>query len=166
MRRTAWLLLLSLAGCTAAGSLSDPPSVQLADIRFAEPGLLEQTIGLDLRFTNPNPEPIRADGLRFTLDLEGSAFGTGVSDGDFVIPRLGEAIVPVTIRVQTGALIERLLAFDGGTIDYRIEGDLFQSPGLGGRAGRRLGFASESAIAIPDFQRLLDRLRPAGEPAG
>jgi LEA14-like dessication related protein len=153
MRRWALMLLL-LAGCAGVGTPSQPVSVQIADLRFAEPGLLEQSIGLDLRFTNPNPEPIRAQGLRFVMELEGSRFGTGVSDAAFEVPRLGEAVVPVTVRVQTGDLINRLLAFESGNLDYRIVGDLFQSTGL---TSRSIPFAADSAIVIPDLPALLRR---------
>jgi LEA14-like dessication related protein len=158
MRR--WLLpvTLLLAACTATPPPDHPLAVQLADVRFAEPGLLEQVIALDLRFTNPNPEPIRAEGLRFAMDLAGAPFGTGVSDGAVVIPRLGEAVVPVTMRVQTGALIDRLLTLEAGTIDYRLTGDLFQSTGL---ASRALPFTGQSSITVPDLPALLRRQLPS-----
>ncbi len=154
-RRTLAMLILALSACTTGGPATYPLTVQLADLRFAQPGLLEQSIGLDLRFTNPNPEPIQARGLRFSLELNGSAFGTGVSDEAFALPRLGEAVVPVTIRVQTAELINRVLAFDGRAIDYRITGDLFQETGLGGVGGGSLAFSGESSIAVPDFEALL-----------
>ncbi len=160
MRR--WIVMLSLLLAACTGGLGNAPTypleVQIADLHFAEPGLLEQSIGLDLRFTNPNPEPISASGLRFSLELDGEDFGTGASNAAIEIPRLGEAIVPVTLRVQTGELINRVLGFDGNNIAYRLTGDLFPAGGLTGLTGGTLPFASESAIAIPDFQSLLGRL--------
>lgn len=149
------MLTLALTACSTSSPATYPLSVQLADLRFAQPGLLEQSIGLDLRFTNPNPEPIRAQGLRFTMELNGSTFGTGVSDSSFELPRLGEAVVPVTIRVQTAELINRVLGFDGNAIDYRITGDLFQASGIGGVGGGTLAFSGDSSIAVPDFQTFL-----------
>ncbi len=158
MIRRSWLalMLLTVAACTPRGPVDYPLSVQLADLRFAEAGLLEQSIGLDLRFTNPNPEPIHAEGLRFVMEVDGRPFGTGVSDAAFEIPRLGEAVVPVVIRVQTGELINRLLALRTGALDYRIEGDLFQSSGL---ASRTLAFSGDSAIVIPDLPAALGGLQ-------
>ena len=155
MRRVTTILALTLSACTTPGPADYPLAVQLADLRFAEAGLLEQSIGLDLRFTNPNPEPIRAQGLRFVMEVDGRRFGTGVSDAAFEIPRLGEAVVPVTIRVQTGELINRLMALRTGEVDYRITGDLFQSTGL---ASRPLAFSGDSAIVIPDLPGLLGDL--------
>jgi LEA14-like dessication related protein len=154
--RRSWLalMMLTVAACAPRGPVDYPLSVQLADLRFAEAGLLEQSIGLDLRFTNPNPEPIQAEGLRFVMEVDGRPFGTGVSDATFEIPRLGEAVVPVVIRVQTGELINRLLALRTGEIDYRIEGDLFQSSGL---VSRTLSFSGDSAIVIPDLPGALGR---------
>lgn len=157
MRRWLLLAMLLLSACATATPPERPLAVQLANVRFAEPGLLEQVIALDLRFTNPNPEPVRASGLRFSMDLAGGPFGTGVSDAAIVIPRLGEAVIPVTMRVQTGALIDRLVALDAGTIDYRLTGELFQTTGL---AERALPFAGESAITVPDLPALLRRRPP------
>jgi len=152
--RWSWLALvmLTVAACTLPDATDYPLEVQLADLRFAEAGLLEQSIGLDLRFTNPNPQPIRAEGLRFVMEIGGRRFGTGVSDAAFEIPRLGEAVVPVVIRVQTGELINRLLAMEAGELDYRITGDLFQATGL---ARRAVAFSGASAIVIPDLPGLL-----------
>ena len=152
------IVMLTVAACTLPGPVDQPPEVQIADLRFAEAGLLEQSIGLDLRFTNPNPEPIRAEGLRFVMELGGRRFGTGVSDAAFEIPRLGEAVVPVVIRVQTGELINRLLAMEAGELDYRITGDLFQATGL---ARRSIAFSGAAGIVVPDLPGLLgDPARP------
>jgi hypothetical protein len=159
MRTLALLLALSLTACAGTRAPTYPLTVQIADLRLAEPGLLEQTIGLDLRFTNPSPEPVAVEGLRFTLDLEGGTVGTGVSDAAFVIPRLGETLVPVTVRVQTGELINRLLLIDGSSLEYRLSGDLFEPAPQPGRTGERLSFATDSAIAVPDLETLLGRVR-------
>lgn len=156
MTNLALGLAMTLAGCAGVGQSDYPLAVQLADLRFAEAGLLEQSIGLDLRFTNPNPEPIRAQGLRFVMEVGGRRFGTGVSDAAFEIPRLGEAVVPVTIRVQTGELINRLLALRAGELDYRISGDIFESSGL---ASRALAFSGDSSIVLPDLPGILGGLR-------
>ena len=148
---------IALAGCSTTTAPSYPLAVQLADLRFAQPGLLEQTIGLELRFTNPNPDPVRARGLRFTMDLNGSAFATGVSNTAFELPALSEAIVPVTVRVQTAELINRALTFDGSAIDYRIAGDLFLAGGIGSTGGGSVPFSGDSSIAIPDLSTLSGR---------
>ena len=156
MHRSALVAMaLLVTACTTPGPRDYPLAVQLADLRFAEAGLLEQSIGLDLRFTNPNPEPIRAEGLRFVMEVDGRRFGTGVSDAVFEIPRLGEAVVPVTIRVQTGELINRLMALRAGELDYRITGDLFEATGL---ASRPLAFSGDSSIVLPDLPGILGGL--------
>jgi len=158
--RWSWpvVVMQGMAACTLPGPVDQPPEVQIADLRFAEAGLLEQSIGLDLRFLNPNPEPIRAEGLRFVMELGGRRFATGVSDAAFEIPRLGETVVPVVIRVQTGELINRLLALEAGELDYRITGDLFEAKGL---TRRSIAFDGEAAIVIPNLPGLLGG---AGQP--
>jgi len=147
-------LLFLLAGCGGGGFLGEgevePPEATLADIRFAEAGFLEQTLELDLRFTNPNDVAIRGDGLRVTLELDGRRFGRGVSDEAFTLPRLGEEVVPVRLRVATGDVMDRLLDLGdaAAAVPYSIEGVVFTD-----NAGR-LPFSSTASIRLPSLDRL------------
>jgi len=88
-------MLVVLTGCAALDKTA-PPQITLSDIRMLEGGLFEQRFQVDLRIRNPNDFDLPIDGLTFALELNGSDFADGVSDQRVTVPRLGEAVVPVT----------------------------------------------------------------------
>ncbi len=146
-RRLALLSVLALAGC-ALPNLSGKaqPEVSLVNIRPVQLGLLEQALELDLRFVNPNETAIEVDGLRYELSLDGGRLGSGVSDAKFTLPRLGEAMVPVRLYVQTTDLINRVGGLGGRQrLTYRLEGQLFTSAAFGGR----LPFSRDGTVDLP-----------------
>lgn len=153
LRRRAWLVALSalpLAACAGVpGVESIPaPEVQLADLAFGAPGLLEQELEAELRITNFADRELDARGLRLTVWLAGERFGRGVTDRAFTLPALGEARVRVPLYVATTDLLDRLAELArGGRLDYRIEGDIL----LGGPFGeaRPLPFSGEGRIRLP-----------------
>ena len=134
-RRGFLLAPIVLAGCTLPNLTGlDSPEVSLVNIRPVQLGLLEQALELDLRFVNPNETAIDVDGLRYELTLDGGRLGTGVSDARFSLPRLGEAVVPVRLYVQTTDLINRIGGLGGRrSLAYSLTGQLFTGAGLGGR---------------------------------
>ena len=160
MNRTMLLampILAALAACGGVGGIGalstdaapEPPTASLADIGLAGTGVLEQSLDLQVRFTNPNAYALPVDGLKLDLELAGEPLGQGVSDERFSLPRLGEKTVSVVVRVGTGTLIDRL----GGLgvtdkIAYRIAGELFIDRGVG-RDSEPLPFAGESEIGLP-----------------
>ena len=149
MRRRLLLLSpLALAGCATLSSLSGTasPEVSLVNIRPVQMGLLEQALELDLRFVNPNDGAIEVDGLRYDLAVDGGRLGSGVSDAKFTLPRLGEAMVPVRLYVQTTDLINRIGALGSRErLTYRLTGQLFTASGLAGR----LPFSRDGTVDFP-----------------
>lgn len=154
MRRRGLLLLapVALAGCTLPNlSGLDAPEVSLVNIRPVQLGLLEQALELDLRFVNPNETAIDVDGLRYELTLDGGRLGSGVSDARFSLPRLGEAVVPVRLYVQTTDLINRIGGLGGRQrLDYRLTGQLFTGTGFGGR----VPFSRDGTVDLGPLTRL------------
>lgn len=153
------VVLLVMTGCSGNSSLSGMQDIEvaLADLQFAQAGLLEQEIGLELRLSNPNPIDVAAQGLRFDMELDNAAFARGLSNQTVSLPPLSEVIVPVTVRVPTVELIDRLITLsEGEPIDYSITGLLFLSTDRSD-ANSALPFAGESLIRLPDFSRLLER---------
>jgi LEA14-like dessication related protein len=142
---------LALAGCTWPGLPgSASPEVSLVNIRPVQMGLLEQALELDLRFVNPNEQPVEVDGLRYELAVDGGRLGSGVSDARFTLPRLGEAMVPVRLYVQTTDLINRLAGLGSRErVSYRLTGQLFTASTLTGR----LSFARDGTVDFPQAAR-------------
>jgi len=150
-RRLLLLSPLALAACTLPNLTGmSSPEVSLVNIRPVQLGLLEQALELDLRFVNPNDSAVEVNGLRYELTLDGGRLGTGVSDARFSLPRLGEAVVPVRLYVQTTDLINRVGGLSGRqSLSYRLTGQLFTGSGLSGR----LPFSRDGTVDLGPLLR-------------
>ena len=150
-RRLLLLSPLALAACALPNlSGTASPEVSLVNIRPVQLGLLEQALELDLRFVNPNDSAVEVNGLRYELTLDGGRLGTGVSDARFSLPRLGEAVVPVRLYVQTTDLINRIGGLAGRqSLDYRLTGQLFTGSGFAGR----LPFSRDGTVDLGPLTR-------------
>lgn len=152
MRRRLLLLApLAVAGCALPNlSGTASPEVSLVNIIPVQLGLLEQALQLDLRFVNPNETAIEVDGLRYDLAVDGGRLGSGVSDARFTLPRLGEAVVPVRLYVQTTDLINRIGALGNRQrLTYQLTGQLFTASGFAGR----LPFSRDGTVDFPQSMR-------------
>lgn len=125
----AALALLAFAGCRHQPK---PPEywldVTIVDIQPGEMHLLEQTYDLTLRIQNPHNFDIDSNGMRFTLETNGSEFARGVSNQLVPIERLSEAVVKVRAisdvsRASAQISEWRNIATKG--FRYRIHGQVF-----------------------------------------
>jgi len=118
-------MLVVLTGCAALDKTA-PPQITLSDIRMLEGGLFEQRFQVDLRIRNPNDFDLPIDGLTFALELNGSDFADGVSDQRVTVPRLGEAVVPVTASTTLLQMVQQAMRLgERADLDYRLSGDIF-----------------------------------------
>lgn len=143
MRRRRLITLLSFAATACGGQhpVAEPIEASLVGLQPIEVGLLEQVFEARLRLVNPNPTELAVDGLRVRLSLDGAALGRGVSNARFVVPNLGEVVIPVRLGVQTVDLVSRLAALGRGEgrVAYRLEGELLTGGALGSVPFRRAG---------------------------
>lgn len=153
MRRRTVLALLALTAagaCAVARPRREPIEASLVGLQPVEVGLLEQVLEARLRLVNPNRGELAVDGLRVRLFLNGAALGRGVSGAPFVLPGLGEVVVPVRIGVQTADLVGRLAALgrSEGRFAYRLDGHLLVGGALGTVPFRRDGEIDLRAAAV------------------
>lgn len=163
MSRWTGLAGLAMLGLSACGgtSISDAeiPDISLAGLSFAQPGLFEQELTVNLRLKNPNEFDIPVDTLSFALDVNGSRFASGLTRRDFTLPGLGETVVPITIAVPTSDLIERVVAIGTGRrLDYILSGQA----DIGSWFSTPLQFSRQGKLALPDLPGLTDDARPSG----
>lgn len=157
---------LALLACLLLGACADgfddrllPPEVALAGLRYGQPGLFEQQLYIDLRVRNPNDVAIDADRLRFELEVNGRGFADGWSEESFALPPLGSAIVPVTVRVSTTALVERMMALGTGErLEYRLHGEVE----LDHLFMRSVPFERTGKLVLPPVPEARPRSAPAG----
>jgi LEA14-like dessication related protein len=128
-RLTAWLtglaLAASLAACTPS-QFSVSPDVTLVDMQPLDMSLFEQRMAVTLRIRNPNNAALPVDGMRFSLEVNGMPFATGLSNRAVTVPRLAEATIEAEASVATTNLIRQVVDAPGNDrLSYRVAGTLF-----------------------------------------
>ena len=110
---------------TAYTGLEPPkaPRVRLADIVLLQGGLLEQRMDVVLDIANPNNFDLPLVRLAFTLELNGQPLVEGLSNRSVVVPRLGQARLPIQATTSLLDLMHQILALGKDeTLSYRLSG--------------------------------------------
>ena len=131
MIRTLTLMLAALcAGCTLL--TATPPEVEVAAVELRGAALLEQSLGVTLCVTNPNPDALAFRRIRVALDAAGSPLLEGVSEVPVVLPPRSSTLVPFTVVSTVRNLGPQLLSVvRSGALDYRLRGSVtLDSPGI------------------------------------
>jgi LEA14-like dessication related protein len=146
---SAFLLLLTMAGCAGVGKRLEPPSVKLADIRLEAFNVLETVFDVQLRVFNTNDTALQIRGVECKIDLNGKEFAIGVSESDVEVPSYGTALLPLQVYSSVFDIIKNAAGFkDRNQLDYQIKGKLR----LGGSAfPSTLPFESQGHISLTDI---------------
>lgn len=126
-------IALAASGC-ASMALREPIEVHVVRITPLPSTAFEHRVRVDLRLRNPNDRAYEIEGLRFVLDVNGRRLASGMSSEGVSLPRLGEAVIPVTTSTSLIDLVNQIVAFgrlDQPRFDYALRGKLFLA-GLGG----------------------------------
>ena len=121
------LVLAGLAStaCTSLGSL-EPPSITLAGVELSEVTMFETTVQVQLRVSNPNPEPMTLEGASFKLRLEDYKIGRGLSSEIVTIERLETAVLNVTFHVNNAVVLLQLREIlQQEAVDYGVQAILY-----------------------------------------
>jgi LEA14-like dessication related protein len=110
-RRRAWRLLAAgLLGTLLLGACSlvpkfEKPTLELVSLKLADGNLLSQRFNARLKVLNPNDRALPVNGLHYTVEIDGKAFGKGESTRAFTVPARGEAEFDMTLDANlAGAL--------------------------------------------------------------
>jgi LEA14-like dessication related protein len=124
-------LLTGCGGLPINSSQFVKPKVRIADIRMLDSTLFEQRFAIKLRVQNPNNFSIPVNGLNYQINLNGSAFGSGVNNHTFTIPRNAETLVDVDLTTSLPDMMKALSGWmkNKDTLTYAILGNL----NVGGR---------------------------------
>jgi LEA14-like dessication related protein len=129
------LVLLATCACTTVGP--EPPEVTLVNLKVEDMTMLETTLNVVIRVSNPNPEPLELDGAAFKLRLNGNRVGSGMTPEALTIPRLESRTVPVTFHVSNAAAIFKLRTIiEAKAFDWGLSGKLYAVTPLGRRTLR------------------------------
>jgi len=126
------LLLFALAafaaGCAGFGPGREPPTVSVQSFRAVPgPGTGLPVFEIGLIVLNPNPEPLRLQGVAYSIRLDGQPLLDGVSNELPVIDGYGQGAVTLnaTVNVLGGIrLISSLTQRPRQTFDYEFSARL------------------------------------------
>jgi len=132
MTRTAKLLLIAAFALSGCGSVFEQPEVTLAGFRPGGIGLTGGLIYVQLRIVNPNGFDLRADELKYDLDVADPNdaskwidFAAGTFDEELRVPGDGEATVEIPIEFTydaVGGIFRSIM--NKGTFNYRATGEV------------------------------------------
>ncbi len=151
MKRLVWIPALALLiGCAGLRSQDViEPDVQLVNIVLKDATLFEQELQVDLRIFNPNDFDLPIGGLTFDLHVNGDRMARGNSADGVKVPRLGDAVLQVTTRTSSIAMVRQLMnPPKSGLYEYEISGDVV----ISGFARKRVPF--EHKGEMPSLTRV------------
>jgi len=131
-RRRAWRLLgagllgtLLLSACSLVPKF-EKPTLELVTLKLADGNLLSQRFNARLKVHNPNDRALPVNGLRYTVEIDGKAFGKGESTRAFTVPARGEAEFDMTLDANlagaVAAVLSRRERAKGRELEYRLVG--------------------------------------------
>jgi len=131
---TRLIVLLSLLFSVSACS-TKRPEVTLRDMQLAEMNIFETGVDVVFRVHNPLSQPLRVQGARYKLQVEGIALGRGSSTEAFEVPALDSAEQRVRFYVSNFAMFQRLQGLmRSQEVRYKLDGELL----LAGRSSLRI----------------------------
>ena len=131
-RRLAWRLLaagllgtLLLSACSLVPKF-EKPTLELVSLKLADGNLLSQRFNVRLKVHNPNDRALPVNGLHYTVEIDGKAFGKGESTRAFTVPARGEAEFDMTLEANlagaVAAVLSRRERAKGHELEYRLKG--------------------------------------------
>ena len=103
---------------------ANPPTVNVLDVRLDAVSLTQQRLTTLLCVTNPNPAAVTFRRAVISLDVAGSALGTGTTDQPVSIAPASSVIVPLSVETTAANLGAAVwgTVLDGPT--YRLHGTI------------------------------------------
>ena len=130
-RRALRVLAAGLLGTWLLGACSlvpkfEKPKLELVSLKLADGNLLSQRFNARLKVYNPNDRALPVNGLRYTVEIDGKAFGKGESTRAFTVPARGEAEFDMTLDANlagaVAAVLSRRERAKGRELEYRLVG--------------------------------------------
>lgn len=115
-------LVFALVACAGLGGAPmQPPRVSLVDLRVQDVKLFEQRYGMELRVQNPNSVPLPIVGMEYSVRLNETEFGKGVSRKTITVPAYGEAVVQVDLVSSIWGLLQRVQELQKGRLPQGLK---------------------------------------------
>ncbi|WP_407316109.1 LEA type 2 family protein [Pseudomonas sp. nanlin1] len=148
--RPCLAVLLSLAlGACASFSPHDPVNITVVGIQPLPAQELEVRFAVKLRLQNPNETAIDYTGIALSLDVNGHALASGVSDQEGRIERFSEAVLVVPVSISAFSALRQAVGLNPGQslndLPYELNGKL-----AGGLFGTSR-FSATGRLNLPSY---------------
>jgi LEA14-like dessication related protein len=128
LRPSLLLALLSLlAGCAALKPPAEPPTVTLSSFRALPSEGLAPQFEIVLNVLNPNREPLKLEGVVYTVSLEGHELIKGAGSGFPAIEPYAEESITLTARADLLGgvrMLREMMQRPAESLEYRFEARL------------------------------------------
>ena len=124
------LFAAATAGCAAWFAKGESPEVLVTNVTPLDSTAFEQRLKVDLRVRNPTDSDLQVTGMDFRLELNGKRLARGLSNQDFTVPRLSDAVVSVETSTSTLDVVRQVFGFrKTQDVTYGITGVLHLKDG-------------------------------------
>jgi len=122
------LTLLMISGCAGFDGGREPPTVSVQSFRAVPaPGAAVPGFEIGLLILNPNSQPLRLQGVAYSIDLDGKSLIQGVSNDLPEIEGYGQASVTLNAAVNVLGgirLLSSLMSESRSGLDYEFRARL------------------------------------------
>lgn len=128
LNRAPWLILALLLGaCAGVQPKYESPSVSVASLKLLSTGSMMPQFSITLHVVNPNREPLRLNGVAYSVYLEGHKVMTGAANSLPEIEGYGEGdikLIATTRLMESLRLLTRLLGEQLDSYSYKFDAKL------------------------------------------
>ena len=117
----ALLLIFFVSACS---KLKDLEYLGLENVKMLKLGLVESTMGIDVRFYNPNRYRMQLKDADVMIYINSKFLGHANLDTLVVIPKKDTFSLPLTIKLETVSVVSNVLeSFSDSTVLVKLEGN-------------------------------------------
>lgn len=146
-KNVIWMLLVTvIGGCASMPSDFEEPVLTVSSIAFRNSNSITPRFDIQLHVTNPNRDPLKLQGMSYSLNLAGNKVVTGVANELPEVPAYGEADMQISAEVSLFGsirLLNDLMTRQTYQIEYAFEAKLDV-----GRMRPRIRINHSGAIAL------------------
>jgi LEA14-like dessication related protein len=114
------LIVVGLAACTKPQDLQ---FIDVQNVRMINLGLTESTVGLDVRFYNPNKQQVKLKDAAVKVYANSTYLGDTHMDSTITIPRRDTFSIPLTMQIPTLTAIGKVMqSLSDSTVDIKVDG--------------------------------------------
>ncbi len=113
------------AGLSACTKPQDLQFIDVQNIRMINLGLTESTVGLDVRFFNPNKQQVKLKDASAKVYANSTYLGDTNLDTTITVPRRDTFSIPLTMKIPTLTAISKVMqSLSDSTVNIKVQGSV------------------------------------------